>query len=98
MGAPESADEPAARAELTVVNAHGLHARPSHAVVRTAGAFDAEVRLHFDGRVADGRSMLAVLMLGAGQGARLRVEARGRQAAAAVTALAALFARGFEEA
>ncbi len=85
------------RRTVTVVNSHGLHARPSHAVVTTAARFDAEVWLEADGRRADARSILSVMTLGATRGTRILIEARGPEAAAAAEALAALFHSGFQE-
>lgn len=84
-------------AELTLVNALGLHTRPCHAVVTTAARFDAQVTLSRDGRSADARSILSVMSLGGAQGACVRVEARGPQAEQAVAALRSLFESGFEE-
>lgn len=91
MGAPTVV------AEVTVINGLGLHTRPSHAVVTAATRFAAEVRLVLDGREADARSILSVMTLGAGKGARVRIEARGPQAAEAVAALEELFRIGFHE-
>ena len=66
-----------------VVNAHGIHARPSHAIVSAAVDFDATIELHHAGRVADARSILSVMTLGATQGAEIEVHASGPQAEAA---------------
>lgn len=66
-----------------VVNAHGIHARPSHAIVSAAVDFDATIELHLAGRVADARSILSVMTLGATQGAEIEVHATGPQAEAA---------------
>ncbi|TAH34973.1 MAG: HPr family phosphocarrier protein [Planctomycetota bacterium] len=84
-------------AQVTVVNPLGIHARPSHAIVSTVAAYDAQVTLHCNGRSADARSILSVMTLGAVHGAQLELEARGPQAAEAVAALAALIRSGFEE-
>ena len=83
--------------EVEVVNALGIHARPSHAIVTTASRFQADVRLGFEGRWADARSILSVMTLGASQGARIRLEATGPEAGEALEALAELFASGFRE-
>ena len=66
-----------------VVNAHGIHARPSHAIVSAAVDFEASVELRCDGRVADARSILSVMTLGATQGTEVEVHAQGPQAEAA---------------
>jgi len=83
--------------EVEVVNPLGIHARPSHAIVSTASRFAAAVQLRGADRVADARSILSVMTLGAVQGTRLRIEAQGADAEAAADALAELFAAGFHE-
>jgi phosphocarrier protein FPr len=74
---------------------HGLHARPAAAVVRTAAALDAEVRLEnvTAGRgPAGARSLTALSTLGALRGHTVRILARGPEAAEALAAVAALVA------
>lgn len=66
-----------------VVNANGIHARPSHAIVSAAVDFEASIELHYAGRVADARSILSVMTLGAIHGAEIEVHASGPQAGAA---------------
>lgn len=83
--------------EVTVESPHGLHARPSHAVVALVTGFEAQVQLELNGRVADARSILGVMTLGAGKGDIIVVRAEGADAAEAVEGLAALFASGFGE-
>jgi len=93
-----------ARIELTVQTCHGLHARPAARLVQTAAAFDADV---FVARPAsaDGRgmrpvsaaSMTALAGLGLRQGEAMLVMANGKQAQAALAAIAALVAANFGE-
>ena len=75
--------------EVVVVLPADLHARPAGAVSRLAATFDAEVEMISDHRVAPADSVLMVMGLGARAGQEITVRARGRQAAEAVTALAA---------
>jgi len=65
----------------------GLHARPATHFVTIAGAFAAEIRVEFDGKTANGKSMASLLKLGAEGGATLRLTARGEDAEAALAAL-----------
>lgn len=88
MGAASA--EGSATATATVANPHGIHARPSHALVTAAAGFDARVELEWQGRCADARSILSVMTLGAPGGARITVRAQGPQAVAAVAALVAI--------
>lgn len=83
--------------ELTVESANGLHARPSHAVVATATQFEAQVSLELNGRVADARSILAVMTLGAAKGDVIKVTTEGADASEAMETLAALFENAFGE-
>ncbi len=96
----DSAVAAAATAEVTVSNAHGLHARPAAKVVSLVREFEAQVMLtNLDtgrGPVNAG-SLSAVATLNARSGNRLRVEASGDQADEAVHALEELAARGFDD-
>ncbi|GHG44428.1 MULTISPECIES: dihydroxyacetone kinase phosphoryl donor subunit DhaM [Amycolatopsis] len=89
-GIPEdlapSAEAPAdaAEVELELRNDVGLHARPAAVLVRTLSEFDAEVTVRLGDQEADGHSVLALMSLGARQGDRIRVRARGPQASAAL--------------
>ncbi len=83
--------------ELRVEHAHGIHARPSHAIVTLASRFRADLRLWLDDRCADPRSILSVMSLGAPEGAVLRLEAEGPDAEEAARAFASLFAHDFQE-
>jgi phosphotransferase system HPr (HPr) family protein len=80
--------------EVTVVlpAAVALHARPAATFVKTAMRFSSRVRVGVDGKVADAKSILAVLALGATGGTMLRLDAEGEDAAAALDALAACVA------
>ncbi|MCR6481851.1 dihydroxyacetone kinase phosphoryl donor subunit DhaM [Amycolatopsis sp. OK19-0408] len=70
--------------ELVLHNEVGLHARPAAVLVRALSAFDAEVSVRLGDQEADGHSVLALMSLGARQGDRIRVRARGPQASAAL--------------
>ena len=76
--------------QATVAIADGIHARPSHAIVSLAVDFDANVRLHFDGRVADTKSILSVMTLGAPFGSMIELRGEGVDAEQAVDAIANL--------
>ena len=65
-----------------------LHARPAATFVKTALRFRSQVTVGLDGRVANAKSILAVLALGATGGTVLRLSAEGEDAPAALEALA----------
>ncbi len=85
-------------AEVLVCNEAGLHARPSHALVKLAGEFDAKIRLCLDGRTSDAGSILSVMTLGAAAGSKIRIETEGTDAKTALVAMVELFQSGFDEA
>ncbi len=86
------------RAEVAVVNRLGLHARAAARFVQAASGFSAMVRVSNGTTTMDGKSILGLLLLAAAQGTTLVIEADGADEEAAVTELAALVTRGFEEA
>jgi phosphocarrier protein HPr len=88
--------EPVTR-EVTIVNQRGLHARAAAKFVRAAGEFDAAVEVTRDDTTVAGTSILGLMLLGAGIGSTLTLNAEGTDAEAAIAALADLIERGFDE-
>lgn len=86
-----------AKATVGICNQRGLHARASAKFVKLASSFDAEVRVTRDGVTVDARSIMGLLMLGAGNGCDVQIEGEGPDAAEAVAALADLVNRKFDE-
>jgi phosphocarrier protein len=86
-----------ARRTVGICNQRGLHARASAKFVKLAASFDAEVRVGKDGQMVDARSIMGLMMLAAGIGCTVDIEADGPQAAEAVDALAALVEGRFDE-
>jgi phosphoenolpyruvate-protein phosphotransferase/dihydroxyacetone kinase phosphotransfer subunit len=87
-------------AEIDVINAHGLHARPAAQLVGLAASYDARVTLAHLGSgrgPVDASSLSLVATLNARRGDRLRVSASGPDAAAAVSAIVEFAARGFDD-
>ncbi|WP_333591834.1 HPr family phosphocarrier protein [Brevundimonas sp.] len=89
--------EEAAKAVVGICNQRGLHARASAKFVKLASAYEAEVRVTRDGTTVDARSIMGLLMLGAGAGCDVTIEGEGPDAAEAVAALADLVNRKFDE-
>jgi phosphocarrier protein len=83
--------------EVTVRNRLGLHARAAARFVHAANGFKSRVTVSREGRTMDGKSILGILLLAAGQGTALDLGAEGDDEAAAVDALAALVESGFGE-
>jgi phosphocarrier protein len=82
---------------VTVVNAHGIHARPAAEIVKTAARFAANITLTKDDLEVNGKSIMGVMMLAAECGSEVLIKADGADEAAAVDALAALIAGKFGE-
>jgi phosphocarrier protein len=86
---------PAARRRVEIVNAHGLHMRPSTRFVKLAGSFTSEVWVEYEGTRANGKSILDMTGLAAPCGSYLEIEAIGDDADAAMAALVELVEAGF---
>lgn len=83
--------------DVALTGAAGLHARPATAFVELAKQFQAEIRVRHIGKVANGKSLVSLLKLGADGHASLRIMARGADAEAALAALAAAVREGLED-
>ena len=84
-------------AELVIVNKLGLHARASARLTQVASGFQSEVWLSRSGRRVNAKSIMGVMMLAAGKGTSITVEAEGADAEAALAAIRALVADRFGE-
>lgn len=82
---------------VEICNERGLHARASAKFVKAASSFESEVKVTRDGTTVDARSIMGLLMLGAGPGSAIEIEAEGPDAEQAVEALAALVECRFDE-
>jgi phosphocarrier protein NPr/phosphocarrier protein len=83
---------------VDIINKLGLHARAAAKLVETVAPFRSTVRIGRGERLVDARSIMALLMLGAGQGSQLQLHVAGDDADAAVAAVQSLLARRFDEA
>ena len=86
-----------ASADLIIVNRLGLHARASAKLTQVANSFKSEVWLSRNGRRVNAKSIMGVMMLAAGKGASVTVEAEGADADAALRAIRQLIADKFGE-
>lgn len=82
---------------LTICNRRGLHARAAARFVTLVERFGASVDVVKDGQIVSARSIMGLMMLGAGQGASIELRAEGWDAKEALDALAALVEAGFDE-
>ena len=82
---------------ITVVNKLGLHARASAKLTQVASSFKSQVWLARNSRRVNAKSIMGVMMLAAGLGSTLELEADGADEAEAVDAIEKLFADKFGE-
>ena len=86
-----------ARRTLRIVNKLGLHARAAAKLIDLASGFESRIRILRDGREADAKSIMRVMMLAASKGMSIDVVAQGTDAAEAVDAIERLVAGRFDE-
>ncbi len=65
------------RTTLTISNRLGLHARASAKLTKLAGGFSSDIHLARNGRRVNAKSIMGVMMLAAGPGAEVELEADG---------------------
>ena len=95
---PGDLEDGAITREFPIVNQRGLHARASRKLAEIALSYDdTEIFVRREDEEADARSLMDLMMLGAGQGSEIEVRADGPQAEAALDAIAALVADKFQE-
>ena len=81
--------------EFTISNKLGLHARPAAMFVKLTNQFGAEIWVEKDEEQVNGKSIMGLMMLAAGQGSVITVTAEGDDAAEAIKAVGDLIAGGF---
>ena len=84
-------------ADVQITNKLGLHARASAKLTQVASAYGCEVWLTRNGRRVNAKSIMGVMMLAAGKGATITIDAQGEDADAALAALQKLIADKFDE-
>ena len=70
--------------DFKISNRLGLHARPSAQLTQTASRFQSEVHISREGRRVNAKSIMGVMMLAAGPGSTVSVEAQGPDEESAV--------------
>lgn len=82
---------------VKLMNPQGFHARPAHLFVKLASQFQAQIEILKGNEVINGKNILDLLTMGAGNGTTLTLRASGPDAESAVSALAQLVEGGFGE-
>lgn len=105
MSEPAGADDASTRQPpqgavvrvVQICNKKGLHARASAKFVQLVEKYDAEVKVTRGNETVGGTSIMGLMMLAAGHGTEITIEATGPQAAEVVQALDALVSGRFTE-
>ena len=83
--------------EFRISNKLGLHARPSAQLTQVAGKYSSEVYIARNGRRVNAKSIMGVMMLAAGPGSTVTVDAEGPDEEEAIAAIGALIDSRFGE-
>lgn len=82
---------------ITITNSRGLHARAATRLVKSASQFECDISIQFDGKMADCKSVMSILLLAATVGSEIELITDGKDEQAALTEIQQLFANKFEE-
>jgi phosphocarrier protein len=83
--------------EITIVNRLGMHARPAAMFVRIASRYRAECWVEKEGEQINGKSIMGLMMLAAGQGSKLKIRCEGPDADKLMVEIEQLIAAKFNE-
>lgn len=83
--------------EITIINRLGLHARPAAMFVRIASRYRSEIWVEKEGERINGKSIMGLMMLAAGQGSKLMIRCEGPDADRAMQEIEELINQRFNE-
>jgi phosphocarrier protein HPr len=83
--------------EFTILNRHGLHARPASQLVKIASGYVSEITLKKDGMEINGKSIMGVMMLAAEVGSSIEIITEGPDEYEAMDAISELIQNKFGE-
>jgi phosphocarrier protein HPr len=83
--------------KVTIINKLGLHARAAAKLVSTASGFSSKIKVAFNGKDIDGKSIMSVMMLAASKGCEVTIKVDGDDEAAAMAAVLYLINNRFDE-
>jgi len=82
---------------ITIINTRGLHARAATRLAKSACQFQSDIAIHFDGKVADCKSVMSILLLAATVNSQILLAVDGCDESVALADIKALFANKFDE-
>ncbi len=83
--------------QIEIINKLGLHARASSKLVQLANSFKSEIFIEKNGRKANAKSIMSLMMLAAARGSQIILTCEGEDEELASNAIAKLFADRFDE-
>ncbi|MCH9690623.1 MAG: HPr family phosphocarrier protein [Gammaproteobacteria bacterium] len=83
--------------QIIIINKLGLHARAASKFAQTCTRFSSEIKVGYKGKLVDGKSVMALMLLAAGKGCELELQARGKDEVAALEAISKLIENRFDE-
>jgi phosphocarrier protein HPr len=83
--------------DIVITNKLGLHARASAKLTQLASKFRSDVHISRGSRRVNAKSIMGVMMLAAGVGTTVKVDAEGEDADAAIDQIKTLFEQKFGE-
>ncbi|MCP5215885.1 MAG: HPr family phosphocarrier protein [Pseudomonadales bacterium] len=83
--------------QIIIINKLGLHARAAGKLVSEAAGFSSQIKIGYESRMVDAKSIMSVMLLAASQGTSLEIEVDGPDEDAAYTAIANLINNRFDE-
>src|SRR3954464_14701039 len=83
--------------DIAIINRLGMHARPAAMFVRIASRYRSEVWVSKEGEEVNGKSIMGLMMLAAGQGSKLRIRCEGPEPGKALDEIEQLISARFNE-
>ena len=85
------------KTKLTIINKLGLHARAASKLATTCTRFSSNIQIGIDGKIADGKSIMSLMILAAAKGSELELIVNGEDEQKAVEAITRLIGERFGE-
>ncbi|MBB6453564.1 phosphocarrier protein [Salirhabdus euzebyi] len=71
-----------------ITSAEGVHARPATLLVQTAGKFNADINMEYNGKKVNLKSIMGIMSLGIPAGSEVKITAEGSDEKEALNTLA----------
>jgi len=82
---------------ITIINKLGLHARAAAKLVSTSSTYTSKIKISYNGKEVDAKSIMSVMMLAASKGSEITLHVSGDDEAAAMNAITELINNRFDE-